>query len=94
MILRILVGFLLLFSILFMPLWVSVILALAGMVYFSKFFEATVLFFLSDLLYGTKEIRGLPIVFASFVTAVIVLIIIEFLKKKLKFYPHYATKNN
>ncbi len=87
MILRILASVLLLFSILFMPFGVSVVLALAGMVYFSKFFEATVLFLLSDLLYGVKEVKFFDMIFISFIVSVLVLLIIEILKKKLKFYP-------
>jgi len=54
---RILAFVLLLFSILFMPFYVSVILALIGMVYFSKFFEAPILFLLSDLLFGVREAK-------------------------------------
>ena len=86
MLIRIIASILLLFSILFMPFWVSVILALAGMFYFTIFWEAVVLFFLSDLLYGTTEARFHGIVFVSFVITGIVLIIVEILKKKLKFY--------
>jgi len=85
---RILAAFLLLFSILFMPLWVSVVLALAGMIYYPFFLEAIFLFLLSDVLYGIPEPSFLNMIFISFLTATIVLIIIEFLKKKLKFYPH------
>ena len=94
MILRISASILLLFSILFMPFWVSVILAFASMIYFSKFFEATILFFLSDLLYGTKETKGFPIIFTSFIMDIIVLIIIETMKKKVKFYSSHDNKNN
>ena len=53
----------------------------------------TVLFLLSDLLYGTKEIRGFPIIFISFVIAVIFLIIIEIMKRRVRFYS-YDKKNN
>ena len=86
MILRILAVFLLLFSILFMPFWVSAVLALAGMFYFSIFWEAVVLFLLSDLLFGVKETKFFGIVFVSFILAAVTLLIIEAVKKKLKFY--------
>lgn len=69
-----------------MPLWVSVILALLGMVYFDIFWEAAVLFLLSDLLYGVREVKFSATFFISFVVASIVLVIIEIIKKKLKFY--------
>jgi len=84
MIYRILASFLLLFSVLFMPFWVSVILALAGMIYFSRFFEAPVLFLLSDSLFGAKEARFNGMVFISFIIVAIVLIIIEIVKKKTR----------
>ena len=69
-----------------MPFGISIILALAGMVYFSKFFEATILFLLADLLYGTKEAKFSGMVFISFIFSTIILLIIEVTKKKLKFY--------
>jgi len=94
MLLRILASVLLLISILFMPFWVSVVLALASMVYFSIFWEAIVLFLLSDLLYGVKEAKFSGMIFISFIVAIIVLIIMELLKNKLKFYPSRDNKNN
>ena len=86
MLLRILVFFAFLFSVLFMPLWVSVVLALAGMIYFSVFWEAVMLFFVSDLLYGIKETKNSPMIFISFFVSVLVLVILEMLKKKLRLY--------
>ncbi|MEK7190445.1 MAG: hypothetical protein AAB661_01630 [Patescibacteria group bacterium] len=86
MILRILASVLLLFSILFMPFWVSIVLALAGMIYFVVFWEATILFLLSDVLYGIPEPRFFDMVFISFIVSATVLFTIETSKKKLKFY--------
>ena len=86
MILRIFASILLLFSILFLPFWVSIILAILGMLYFSLFYEAVALFLLSDLLYGTPEVKLFNIFFFSFILSIILLLVIEFLKKKLKFY--------
>ena len=71
-----------------MPWWVSVILALAGMIYFNVFWEAVVLFLLSDLLWGVREAKFHNMIFISFILTTIILIIIEIIKKKLKFYPH------
>ena len=88
MTLRILASVLLLFSVLFLPFWVSILLALAGMFYFSVFWETVVLFLLSDLLYGAGEAKFHGAVFVSFVSAIIVIIAIEIVKKKLKFYPN------
>jgi hypothetical protein len=70
----------------FAPFWVSVILTLFGMFYFNIFLEGTVFFLLSDLLYGVKENKFSGEVFVSFLIAIVVLLIIEILKKKLKFY--------
>ena len=82
---RILASIALLFSILFMPFWVSIIIGLAGMVYFSFYWEATLLFLLSDLLWGTEEVKFFGAIFISFIVAIIVLIIIEITKKNLNF---------
>lgn len=86
MALRILAFILLLFSVLFLPFWVSVILALGAMVYFPVFWEATALFLLSDLLYGASEAKFFGMVFVSFFASIAVLIAIETLKKRLRFY--------
>lgn len=86
MTLRILACLLLLFSILFMPFWVSVVLALGGMIYFTIYWEAVALFLLSDLLYGAREAKFSGEIFISFVATLIVLIVVEVVKKKLKFY--------
>lgn len=85
---RILASIALLFSALFMPFWVSVALMLAGIIYFAVFGEAVMLFFLSDLLYGVKEAKFYNEIFISFVMATIILILVEIVKKKLKFYPN------
>ena len=86
MLLRILASFALLFSILFLPFYFSVILAIAGMIYFPFFFEAVFLLLLSDLLYGAMESSRFHSVFISFFVAVLLIGIIEFLKRKLKFH--------
>lgn len=64
------------------------VLALIGMAYFSFYIEAIFLFFLLDLLYGVKEIRFNNNVFLSFSIIIVIFIIIELAKKKLKFYPN------
>ena len=88
MILRIFVSIFILFSILFMPFWVSVVLAFVSIAYFQFFLEAVFLFFLLDLLYGVREIKLFNMVFVSFITMLACFIILELLKKKLKFYPN------
>jgi len=83
MLIRILASFLLLFSVLFMPFWVSLLLALAGVFYFSIFWEAVALLFLSNLLYGAGDPSA---IFISLLIYTIIFIAIEMLKKKIKFY--------
>lgn len=84
MLLRILASLVLLLSILFMPFWLSVLLALGGMIYFSFFWESVVLFLLSDLLYGAGEARFSNIFFVSLIISFFALIIIELSKKKFR----------
>ena len=86
MVLRILATVILLFSILFLPFYISVILGILGMVYFSFFLEAVFLLFLSDLLYGARENHLFHMTFIAFFISVIILVVIELFKRKLKFY--------
>lgn len=67
-----------------MPFWLSIILILIAMAYFLFFLEGIVLFFLSDLLYGTSEIRFFNIFFISTIISFLFLVIIELLKKKIR----------
>ncbi len=86
MMLRIGVSLILLVSVLFMPLWVSLLLALVGMVFFSYFFEAVALLLLSDLLFGVKEARFFNIFFVSMLLSLALLIVMEIFKTKSAFY--------
>lgn len=75
-----------LIAIVFMPLWVSLILAFLGMAYFDYFIEAVVLLLLSDLLYGVAGGKFFGVAFVSFIIAVVLLMATESMKRKLKFY--------
>lgn len=83
MLLRILASVVLLFSILFLPFYISVILALGAIFYFSLFFEAVFLFFIIDLLYGVKG-GNYHTTFISFFIALVLVIVLEFLKNKFR----------
>ena len=85
MILRVIASTILFLSVLFMPFWFSIILALAGMIYFSYFIEAPVLLLLSDLLYGVPSMNLLKIIFMPFVLASSYLFVVEFIKKKIRY---------
>lgn len=82
MVFRIFSSIILLLSVLFMPFWLSAILALAGMAYFTSFYEVVFIFLLSDLLFSLK-IGPFPGV--SFLIALASCILIKLFKKKLRF---------
>ncbi len=84
MLLRILASLILLISLLFLPFWLSVLLALLAMAYFNLYWEGVVLFFLSDLLYGVGEARFRGVFFLSAVVSSLMLLVIELAKKKIR----------
>lgn len=84
--LRIISLIILLFSVLFLPFWVTLILAICGIVYFSIFIEAPIVLLLADLLYGIQEAKLFDMHFFLFLLTIVLLVGIEILKKKLKFY--------
>jgi hypothetical protein len=84
---RIISILILLFSVTFLPFWVSVLLGLSAMFYFPIFFEIVILALVSDLLFG---VPSQVLWFSSFTTVVstsIVLVLVEIFKKNLKYYP-------
>jgi len=84
MFIRISASIILLFSILFLPFYVSIIIAIAGMIYFPFFFEAVILLFILDLLHGVRESSLLYINSISLFVSVFFILIIELLKKKMR----------
>lgn len=86
MIIRILSAILLFFCVIFLPFWLSIVLAAVAMFYFSFFFEAVFILLVSDLLYGAHETRFAGTVFASFILSLVLLIIIELAKKRMRIY--------
>lgn len=83
---RLFASILLLFSVLFLPIWISALLAILLIFYFDIYWEAVVIFLLSDLLYGAPETLFFDFPFFTFVFSVVFLVLLEFVKKKLKFY--------
>jgi hypothetical protein len=67
-----------------MPFGVSALLALAGMIYFTFFYEAVILFLLSDVLYGVREAKFSSIIFIAFFVSIALLTNIEITKKKTR----------
>jgi hypothetical protein len=84
--LRISASLVLLISVLFLPIWVSVIIGLGAMLYFNMFGEAVAIFLLGDLLFGTPQVKFWGFTYVLSTAVVLALMIIELLKKKLKFY--------
>lgn len=72
---------------LFLPFWLSVVLAAAAMFLFPLYLEAVFIFFISDLLYGAPEGRYLGITMVSAILGLVLLAAIEFTKKKIRLYP-------
>lgn len=86
---RVLAVIVLLLSVLLAPFWLSVILGILGMFYFKVFWEAAVFGLLIDLAYGTSLDRYEGFTFVVFVGAVVLLLIIETLKRKTRLKKFY-----
>lgn len=72
-------------SIFFLPFWVSVLIGIASMIFFRKYYEVLIFFFIFDLLYAVKIDIFSDFVFVTFIAGVLLFIIIEFIKDKLRF---------
>lgn len=86
MLVRILATVVLFFSVLYLPFWVSVILALGAMAYFRMYWEAVLVFLVIDALYGVPQERFFGFTFVASAFALALLLIVEILKTKTKFY--------
>ncbi len=84
--LRISLDAIIFLSIFYFPWWVGMFLAVVGILFFSNFFEIFLVGYLLDLLYGTnvKEFYGIWFVFT--LLSVVVYVIIEHIKKNIRFY--------
>lgn len=85
---RIALAIILLLSVFFLPFWTSILLLLAAMAYLPVFWEGVVIFFVSDLLFGAEREALFNIVFLSALIALTLLMLMETIKKKLRFYPN------
>lgn len=86
MLYRILTSIFLFISIFFLPFWVSVILGVISIFYFNFFVEIVFIFLIMDLFYGIPEIKFGNIPFVASMSALLVLLLLEYFKKGLKFY--------
>jgi hypothetical protein len=76
-------------SILFLPFPVSLALLLIGMIYFPHYFEGIIVFLISDLMFGVKEVYFHGEIFISLIVALLLFIIVESFKKKVRGLPEY-----
>jgi len=83
---RIIFSFLLIVAILIFPFWAVYALAFLGIIFFPVYWEAIVLLFLVELLFGIRENSLWQFISKSTLGAILGLILIEYLKKKLRFY--------
>ena len=81
---RILAALFLLLGVLFLPFWLTLVLGVGMMIYFSFFVEAMALFLISDFLFGVPTTKFFGITYFSFLTAALLFAIIEFVKTRLR----------
>lgn len=79
-------SILLILSMLYLPLWVTGVLSLGAMVYFRWFFEAVILFFFIDMVFGAPVARFLHVHTALTLIGLTVLLLIEYLKTRFRSY--------
>jgi len=84
--LRFIANLILFFSVLFLPWWVTAIFIVVAIFIFKKFYEAIAWGFFGDLIYGISIAAFFN--FGLFLTlgAGIIFFIIEFLKKRIRYY--------
>lgn len=84
MMIRILFSVLLLISILFFPFYIPIIIGILGIIYFKFYFEAIILFFLSDMIFGTAREGLFNIVFISSLLSLVFMISTEIVKTRIR----------
>jgi hypothetical protein len=83
---RICYDILLFISVLFLPFYISIVLGIVGMFYFSFYIESVIFFGISDLLHGAPVAKFHNFEFILFTSSALGLLVVEFSKTKLKFY--------
>lgn len=70
----------------FLPFYFLIILAIIGLFLFQKYYEALFILLFADLLFGTKQSAFLNVVYVYSIIGIFLFFMIEFLKKKLRYY--------
>lgn len=67
----------------FLPFWVTLSLVIGGIFMFKNYIEGIIIMLILDSLYGTGESRYFNLQYAFFYLLIIILLISEFVKKRL-----------
>lgn len=70
----------------FLPFYFLIIFAIIGLFLFKRYYEALIILLFADLLFGTKQSYFLDVVYMYSILGIVLFFIIEFLKKKLRYY--------
>ena len=87
---RILAILALLFSVLFLPFIVSLVLGMVLALRFRYFVELPIVFLLADTIYAVPEARFLGVTLISFFLGAGIVGIIELLRTRIRFFNHDA----
>lgn len=71
------------FSIMVFPWWITLVLSIVAIIYFSQYYEIIPLLFIMDIIYAVPTVKFHGMVLISFGTAFILVLIKEKLKKQI-----------
>lgn len=80
---RIILGSILFASALVLPLWVSVIIGVVGLILFPSYYELVAVAFLSDLLFAVPQSRFFSFQFVTTAIVLVVVIGVNMFRKKM-----------
>lgn len=73
-------------SMLYLPFWVTAVISVAAMVYFRWFFEAVIIFFCIDALFGAPSARFFHTYTAVTLLGLLTLCVVEYVKTRVRLY--------
>ena len=82
---RILANFIIFFSALFLPWWITFFIAIGTLFFTNSFYEIFFWGFLADALYGEGSVSSTNFPFAFSTTALFLFLAISYLKKEVRF---------
>lgn len=78
---RIIYSLLLLASIYLVPIWLFVILCLVGILLFDQYYEAVILWFFLELIFGIPLLTWSPFIFIGTISMVVLVLVSAIVKK-------------